>query len=498
MPNSMNPDELATFVKVAGRLDELGLSFRNKIDSGTFAEPVAVDPAWRDRVIFTKRPDWATTFPPKDIFTPVNPPINPPISSNTTTDANSGTVIAPAPMPQIRVRPGDIIDSDLFNLMLQRLESLEQRPTNGFMQLGSLGVNTRTLVALGTGFENTGGIFLDGTPVLQGLPTRGINLVVFNPQLLRKFQRSYDTLVDQNASAQLVTDLETQATPGDVVAVVTHDAYQGTPFTTAARQALSAVGGETLAKGLGTGRDNGCFIGVVPTNRTLISFDYLVSVMAADGQGFNSTLLVAQPFVWGVYNTNLKRFVIGGGSGSQGALRKPEVVGPVGPIGRFDPIGSIVSPVNPTKFIDPGFIVAPAGDQPISAVVAHPTDKVVNPGILGAAVIEQPAIAAVKPTAIAGMIATPNADLLAGINLATTLVQPGGRGLEPSSATFEADMPVTKLPGLGRSENTALGKIDIANLGALAAADPAKVARALKVELTEAEQLTVLARTMLG
>jgi Interleukin-like EMT inducer len=406
MPNSMNPDEMATILKFVKNLDEANSSDESKVNFSTFGE------ATMSKNL--NRPEWFDRIRASDFFTPI---IRNPVDvfvPNTNTTADPNPVSVTTSIPQIRVRPGDLIDSDLFNLVLQRLESLEQRPGSAFMQLGSLGVNTRTLVALGTGFEETGGIFLDGNPILQNPPIRGINLAVFSPQLVVKFRGGYDTWADQQASPRLVTDLATQAAPGDVIAVVTHDAYQG-PLTPEVRQALAAVGGATLSRGFGNARDNGCFIGIVPKDRAQVGFDYLVSLMPQDPI---STLLSAQPFVWGVYNTTLKRFVMGGGSSSQATANLNRSL--------------------PDRGLEPNL----TRDIPE--------------------------------------------------------IMPDERSISVVPATLDAEMPVTKLPGLGRSENTALAKIEIANLGALAEADPAKVARALKVELTEAEQLTTLARTLLG
>ena len=156
------------------------------------------------------------------------------------------------------VRPGDVITSELFNQILARLTVLEASRITGIL-LGPLGENTHTLVALGTGFEAGGGIFLDGAPLLSTAVQRGINMVILDPNLNVKFRNAYDTFGSSAIeSARLVSDLQTQAAAHDLVAVVTHDAYLG--LTAEAKKALAAVGGAALGA-VTRPRDNAAFIG---------------------------------------------------------------------------------------------------------------------------------------------------------------------------------------------------------------------------------------------
>lgn len=222
----------------------------------------------------------------------------------------AGQQVALTPQQIAGVVPGDIITSELMNQILARLTLLEASRITGIL-LGPLSENTHTIVALGTGFESGGGIFLDGVSLLAGPVQRGINLVILDPNLTVKFRSAYDTLGSINESDRLVTDLQNQAVARDLVVVATHDAFLG--ISNAAKFALGSVGGEALGRVLRL-RDNGAFIGVVPNNRSNISFNYLASLVPADSEGSSTALLSALPFVWGIYSIPLKRFLVGGGS----------------------------------------------------------------------------------------------------------------------------------------------------------------------------------------
>ncbi len=228
----------------------------------------------------------------------------------------TGQQVALSPQQIAGVVPGDVITSDLMNQILARLTLLEASRVTGIL-LGPLSENTHTIVALGTGFESGGGIFLDGVSLLAGPVQRGINMVILNPNLNVKFRSAYDTLGAASESTRLINDLQTQAVAQDLVVVATHDAYLG--ISPEASAALGAVGGAALGTAT-RGRDNGAFIGVVPTNRANVRFNYLASIIPADIEGFTSARLSALPFVWGIYSIPLKRFLIGGGSNSGSIL----------------------------------------------------------------------------------------------------------------------------------------------------------------------------------
>src|SRR5207244_234598 len=114
-------------------------------------------------------------------------------------------------------------------------------------------------------------------------------------------------------ATQLVTDLRSHTSQYDVVVAATHDAY-ATQLGVDAKAALAAVGGAALGKAPSS-RANAALIGVVPANKDNVSFDYLVSVMPADGPGFVNERLAGLPLVWGIYSLPLQRFLLGGASG---------------------------------------------------------------------------------------------------------------------------------------------------------------------------------------
>ncbi len=215
-----------------------------------------------------------------------------------------------------RFAPGDLITSDLINQILDRLDALAGNANTARFVLGPLAEGTRTLLALGTGFESGGGIFLDGAPLLAGPPARGINLVILDPTLNVKFRGLYDTFANPADSNRLVGDLQAQTSRYDVVCGVTHDAYRD-QLQTNAKSALAAIGADALGDATRT-RDNAAFIGVVPADKSNVSFNYLVSLMPADAQGIGSAQLAGLPFVWGLYSTPLQRFLLGGGAGTLG------------------------------------------------------------------------------------------------------------------------------------------------------------------------------------
>jgi len=217
-----------------------------------------------------------------------------------------------SPLPP--VSPGDLITSSLINEIMRRLADLDTRMPDTRLTLGPLSQDTHTLVALGTGFEGGGGIWLDGTGVLTNVK-RGINLAVFSSTLAVKLTDSYDTWGLASESTRLASDLNTRTVKGDVIVVVTHDAY-ALNLSATAQAALAAVGGRSIAYAPTNARANGAFIGIVPNTRTNVSFDYLTSFMPADALGFGAQLLVALPMAWGIYSMPLTRFVLGGATSS--------------------------------------------------------------------------------------------------------------------------------------------------------------------------------------
>lgn len=246
-----------------------------------------------------------------------------------------------------RVRPGDVITADLLNLVLEMLETLAAGlagqaamfgPDVAALRLGALAENTHTLLALGTGFEQDGGIFLDGQSLLAGAPGRGINLVILDSELNLKHRQTYDTFAFSAQADLLASDLRQRTEHYDVVIGVTSDAFSS-QLTDNARAALASVGAEVVGHA-SRARDSAAFIGVVPNTQERVSFNYLSSSLPADQPGTGGARLAAQPFAWGLYNRTRQRFLLGGASGSLTELRDPQTGG--GQTG-----GGVVVPLDP-------------------------------------------------------------------------------------------------------------------------------------------------------
>jgi hypothetical protein len=205
-----------------------------------------------------------------------------------------------------------------MNQILKRLDLLESRLSDTRIVLGPMAMDIHTLVALGSGFEDTGGIWLDGSPLFDKGLTRGVHLVVFNSQLSFKFKGSYDTFAsdaDYKESKRLALDVASHTRPNDVVAVATSDAYVEY-LEWKGRAALASIGGSALVEDkFKRSRANGAFLGIVPTNRPSANFNYLVSVMPADKLEFGEARTSALPFAWGVYSIPMLRFLLGGSTG---------------------------------------------------------------------------------------------------------------------------------------------------------------------------------------
>lgn len=265
-----------------------------------------------------------------------------------------GTLTPTAPDNQTilpRVRPGDVITADMMNMVLQMLETLAAGlagqaamfgPDVAALRLGNLAQDTHTLLAMGTGFEANGGIYLDGQSLLAGQPTRGINLVILDAELNLKYRRAYDTFAFSAQAELLASDLLQRTEQNDIVIGMTSDAFSS-QLTSGARAALASVGAEALGQA-SQARDGAAFIGVVPNNQTRVSFNYLTSVLPADQPGTGGAQLTAQPFAWGFYSRTLQRFLLGGSSGNMAAVGAPPTGGG-GQVGG----GSVVVP------LDPGF-----------------------------------------------------------------------------------------------------------------------------------------------
>ena len=294
---------------------------------------------------FTINPGFRPGFDP-GIFTPGAGGVATPGGVLAPGDASNGNQTL---LP--RVRPGDVITADMMNLVLEMLETLSAGlagqaamfgPDVAALRLGNLAQDTHTLLALGTGFEANGGIFLDGQSLLAGQPTRGINLAILDPELNLKYRRAYDTFAFSAQAELLASDLQQRTDQYDIVIGMSSDAF-ASQLTEGARAALASVGAEALGQAT-QARDAGAFIGVVPNSQTRVSFNYLASMLPADQPGTTGARLAAQPFAWGFYSRTMQRFLLGGASGAAEGGRTTQPGGG----GGAQP-GGVVVP------LDPGF-----------------------------------------------------------------------------------------------------------------------------------------------
>lgn len=347
-----------------------------------------------------------------------------------------------------KVQPGDLITAELINAILDRLGGLEATVAEVSLQLGPLASDTHTLVALGTGFETQGGIFLNGSSLLAGGLQRGINLVILDSNLNLKHRQSYDTFASADNSRLLAAHIQNLTAPGDIVIGVTHDSYI-LSLEASGKAALGIVGGAALALP-NQGRDNAAFIGIVPPNKTG-NYNYLVAVSPADAAGFNQARLSAMPFAWGVYSRALQRFVLGGASGRPDAApAQPPTNQPTftfQPTLTFNPTLTFQPTLNPTFTFQPTF---------------QPT---FNPTLTF-----QPSLT-FQPTFNPSLTFQPS------------LINPGIR-INNLSA----------IPGIGSNETDALSQAGIADLDKLAVAEVSTVARVLNRSLDEAASTIGMAR----
>jgi hypothetical protein len=252
----------------------------------------------------------------------VNPIVAPPTGPTAPTDPSG-------PTAPVRVQPGDVITASLMNQVLNRLDDLDRRTLEVRIVPAPLSDNAHAIVALGGAFGQPSSVWLDDTPLLPAIPNPGINLIILDPTLTVKYWSVYATGNLPAESDRLVSDLQTFGLSSDLIIAVTQDAFVD-QLTPRAREALAAVGGAAF-RTAEPNRDVIAFMGVVPAGSSL-DFNYLVSVVPVDGQG------AGLPFLWGVYSTSLRRFLVGGGAGQGGA----PVVVPMA-ITSFR-----VSPVQPT------------------------------------------------------------------------------------------------------------------------------------------------------
>jgi hypothetical protein len=210
-----------------------------------------------------------------------------------------------------------------MNNILSRLSALESMPTGNGMQIGQLAVGAHTLIAVGAGYDQGGGIWLDGNPLLTTLPPGpGISIAVLSNTLSVKMQKTYDTTSSPQQSYQLGSEMSGGIAAGDIVVGVTNGNYLA-QLDPGARQFLGSVGAYSVVRQPAQGSVQGAvqsaaFIGVSPDPVVIFdidfAYDYFVSVLLGF-QGHHPTpQLAGLPVAWGIYNTTLKTFLLGGGA----------------------------------------------------------------------------------------------------------------------------------------------------------------------------------------
>lgn len=221
------------------------------------------------------------------------------------------------------VQPGGPITSALMNDVLARLSALESMPVGNGVQIGQLATGAHTLIAVGAGYDQGGGIWLDGNPVLSSAPPgHGISIAILSSTLSIKLQRTYDTTSSSQQSNQLAMDAASVIAAGDIVMGVTNGNYLA-QIDRGAREFLGSVGAFSVIQQPAQGSVQGAvqsasFIGVSPDLGVIFdinfAYDYVVSVVLGF-QGHQPTpQLAGLPVAWGVYSTALKTFLLGGGA----------------------------------------------------------------------------------------------------------------------------------------------------------------------------------------
>lgn len=415
-------------------------------------------------------------------------------------------------MPSLppNVNPGDLITADLINSVLDVLRTLDTTVsdlTSSLLtfQLGSLVKDTHTLLALGTGFETGGGMWLDGEPLLINEPSRGINVVILTADLIVKHRQSYDTHGSATQAEQLASDLTNLTNRYDIVMAVTHDAYS-LNLTQNARAALASVGAAALAE-TGEVRDSGAFIGVVPENQTGVSFNYITAFIPADGSGTGAARVAGLPFAWGVYSRPLQRFLLGGATSHQPGTRAvapttpttPTLTIPTRPTLTFPTGPTLTFPTGPTLTIPTGPILT----VPIDPTLTIPTGPILTVPIDPTLTVPTRSTVTI-PTGPTLTIPTrstltiPTAPTLRGPVPINPIVGPGSPGvIDDTDLAALAAEPVTTVRGIGPRRAEALARFNINTVGDLADAPLAQVMEATGLSEDPAADFIAEARNLL-
>ena len=182
------------------------------------------------------------------------------------------------------VKPGDLITSALINTLIDRINALEVG-SESVLRLGPLAQSAHTLAALGGPVTAGGGLWVDGERLLDK------EKEVANFALLDGGTLAVRLALAANATngEQVLEQLVKNERQGDILMAQISVEEKGD------------TGGVTVEV---TSRQIRTYIGVIQSDGQYLSaMVFLNSIQAGH-----------LPFTWGLYNTKLKRFVLGGAS----------------------------------------------------------------------------------------------------------------------------------------------------------------------------------------
>lgn len=182
------------------------------------------------------------------------------------------------------VKPGDLITSTLINALIDRINALDLG-SESVLRLGPLATGAHTLIALGGPVTAGGGLWVDGERLLDS-EKEVANVALLNGATLAvRLALAADATDGERAIEQLMKE----AKQGDVLMV---------QIGIEKKADTDGVTVEVNTSQIHT------YIGVIQNER-----QYLSALVF-----LNSIQTVHLPFTWGLYNTRLKRFVLGGAS----------------------------------------------------------------------------------------------------------------------------------------------------------------------------------------
>ena len=182
------------------------------------------------------------------------------------------------------VKPGDLITSELINALIDRINALEVGGES-ILRLGPLAQGARTLVALGGAVTAGGGLWVDGER-LSDKANEVANLALLDGGTLAV---RLALAADDSSAQGVIMEIAKQARKGDVL---------------------------MMQMGFEEKDDTG---GATVGDKIKLAHTY-VGVVQEDGQYMTALVFLKSiqaghlPFTWGLYNTKLKRFVLGGAS----------------------------------------------------------------------------------------------------------------------------------------------------------------------------------------